>query len=94
MTLKWDDLKEGMICHIPPIFDKPRCNVKIVGKNGYWIRVQVLNTKQIRFDYLYNYDIESKFLTEVKIQLLLPRVLLNSRFLFVSLGLLFKNKVK
>lgn len=67
MTLKWDDLKEGMICHIPPILDKHRCNIKIIGKNGYWIRIQYLNTKEIHFDYLYNYDIESKFLTEVKV---------------------------
>lgn len=64
MTIPWDDIKEGKTYHIPPIIDKHRCDIKVVGKNEYWIRVRYLNTNEIHFDYLYRYDIETKFFVE------------------------------
>ena len=33
MTIPWDDIKEGKTYHIPPIIDKHRCDIKVVGKN-------------------------------------------------------------
>lgn len=32
MTIPWDDIKEGKTYHIPPIIDKHRCDIKVVGK--------------------------------------------------------------
>ena len=64
MTINWEDIKEGMTYHIPPVLNKKRSDFKILSKNNYWVRVQYLGQSEKEFGYIYDYDMESKFITK------------------------------
>lgn len=69
MTLNWADIKIGMTCHIPPINNSKRKTFKVLDKTKYWIRIKHLDEsyyKNYVNDYIYSYDIDSKFITEIK----------------------------
>mgnify|MGYP006957338156 CR=1 FL=1 len=69
MTLNWADIKIGMTCHIPPINNSKRKTFKVLDKTKYWIRIKFLDESDEQpysSNYIYSYDIDSKFITEIK----------------------------
>ena len=63
-TIKWDDLKPNMVCHMPPIFGSPRYDFKILSKTNFWIRVEKLNQPFYTTLNIYSYDVECNFISK------------------------------
>lgn len=66
-TLNYNDIKPNTWYHIPPVNGKKRCDIYVIRRNQYSVeykRKEDINSQVIRF--LYEYDIESKFMSEIK----------------------------
>ena len=69
MTSSWADIKVGETYHLPPINEKPRRTFTVLDKSAYWVRVKYkdsIKEDNTTFHYIYSYDIDSKFITEIK----------------------------